>query len=55
MDPLVNLLRQRELAQQLVESAQAGAPLVDEAVELAELVLALDEWRRKGGFDPYLM
>ena len=27
--------------------------LADSGQRLAELVLALDEWRRKGGFDPY--
>lgn len=27
--------------------------MLDDAERLAELVVALDEWRRKGGFDPY--
>jgi hypothetical protein len=60
MDPNANLQRQREIAaeinaleaplaahgDQLVHIARLGA-------ELAELVQALDEWRRNGGFDPY--
>lgn len=46
MDPTANLNRQLELAKALVE---AGSP---EAAELAELVLALDEWLTRGGLRP---
>jgi hypothetical protein len=51
MDPIVNLRRQREIARQMLD----GDDYVDtgDAVELAELVIALDDWRLRGGFDPY--
>lgn len=51
MDPIANIARQRALADSILD----GDDYVDtgEACELAELVQALDEWRRKGGFDPY--
>lgn len=49
MDPIANLTAQRSLALSIV-----GNPSRDvQANELAELVLALDEWRTTGGFDPY--
>lgn len=51
MDPIANIQEQRELANMLL-SGEAH-DFVDTAVRLAELVLALDEWRRKGGYDPY--
>jgi hypothetical protein len=53
MDPEANLKEQRELAQALVDTAEDG--MQDHghsAVRLAELVLALDEWIKKGGFLP---
>jgi hypothetical protein len=55
MDPIANIAEQRALAREIIEAqddALGGADpeLVD---RLAELVLALDEWRRNGGFDPY--
>jgi nitroreductase len=57
MDPNENIKRQRELAAQLVANDQSVKgyynDLDDAATELAELVQALDEWRLKGGFDPY--
>jgi hypothetical protein len=64
MDPQANIKRQRELAANIIGRVDAGPhvgqseedhryQLDAEADELAELVLALDEWRRKGGFDPY--
>jgi hypothetical protein len=65
MDPKANIKRQREIAKEIIQIADATTragsytePLVatmeDAATELAELVIALDEWRLKGGFDPYL-
>ena len=63
MDPIANIERQRELAESILalegslEVRETGKPtraVWDLAEELAELVLALDGWRRKGGFDPYL-
>ena len=51
MDPNANLAEQIELAQMIVDGSVHDHR--DAADRLAELVLALDEWRRKGGFDPY--
>jgi hypothetical protein len=65
MDPIANLREQRELVAQIIalidENTRDDGTLVDDAIEeiaeaanrLAELVRALDEWRQKGGFDPY--
>lgn len=59
MDPNANITRQCELAQQIIDEQDIELPEIDvevmqnQAIELAELALALDEWRRKGGFDPY--
>jgi hypothetical protein len=50
MDPIANLLEQRALAHAAVEGNGISKT---EATRLAELVLALDEWRLNGGFDPY--
>jgi hypothetical protein len=52
MDPVANLQEQIRLAHDLLH----GVDLPDRyeiSNRLAELVLALDEWRRSGGFDPY--
>jgi len=49
MDPDANLSEQRRIAEQIVEN---GAIDADRAERLAELVLALDEWLKKGGFLP---
>ncbi len=60
MDPLANLAAQRRLAERIQHlSDREDYPerlgeVAAEAENLAELVLALDEWRKKGGFDPYL-
>lgn len=61
MDPNANIEEQRKIAARIREIDSAGDygydanPEIEQAaVDLAELVLALDEWRRKGGFDPYL-
>lgn len=55
MDPIVNINRQRELAAKLIalRDSENVRHLADLDDELAELVQALDEWQRKGGFDPY--
>lgn len=62
MDPNANIARQRELALSILalegslEIREPGKPrraVWHYADELAELVIALDEWRLKGGFDPY--
>lgn len=63
MDPFANLKEQREIAQQIVAHPRTIATHSDDpadhydavrsATRLAELVLALDEWRMDGGFDPY--
>lgn len=55
MDPHANLKQQRELARGLIASYSRPPHEVDgaDAAELAEHVLALDDWRLSGGFDPY--
>lgn len=61
MDPVANITEQRELAHDLAEYDGNLRDLPVSAIEeyhrdaarLAELVLALDEWRQRGGFDPY--
>lgn len=65
MDPIANIKRQHRIAEEIVslwsacdqdgQLAIADSDLAAEyANDLAELVLALDEWRKSGGFDPYL-
>jgi hypothetical protein len=51
MDPNANLERQLILAQRIVDSYNEDGLKVD-AEELADLVLALNEWIKKGGFLP---
>jgi hypothetical protein len=61
MDPAANLKEQRELAAKIIEdvdregewSREGLEETASDAERLAELVQALDEWRRNGGFDPY--
>lgn len=57
MDPKANLKEQIELAKQILEiedhCTNDTENVVDLGSRLAELVLALDEWQRKGGFSPY--
>ena len=63
MDPIANLKEQLEIAREIQTIWDAAAEgylgvtdrktVSDKADRLAELVIALDEWRRKGGFDPY--
>src|SRR3989442_490266 len=58
MDPEANVKQQREISQRIVQLEQGGGwddqQLIEEAANLAELVLALDEWRLGGGYDPYM-
>jgi hypothetical protein len=59
MDPIANIAGQRKVAAEIIRLVNHGDDdeVVTEietlATRLAELVQALDEWRRKGGFDPY--
>jgi len=59
MDPISNLKEQRELANTLINPTTSDSGFLDtsarieQAERLAELVIELDEWRLKGGFDPY--
>lgn len=57
MDPTANLEHQLRLARRLLDDcteSDMGVPIVDsaDAQELAEYVIDLDEWIRKGGFLP---
>lgn len=52
MDPIANIKEQRVLARHILEKA-TEADMHHVATTLAELVIDLDEWRSKGGFDPY--
>jgi hypothetical protein len=49
MDPDENRDTQRRLAERMLEAEE---PHPSDAVRLAELVLALDDWLRAGGFPP---
>jgi hypothetical protein len=62
MDPQANIERQRKLAAEIIALEEDWVPgddvdhdnlLASYAIELCELVVALDEWRRRGGYDPY--
>lgn len=56
MDPNANLTEQLALAAAFLRAADDDepdqSPDMDDARRLAELVLALDEWLRRGGFLP---
>jgi hypothetical protein len=57
MDPNENLKRQLELAQLVEDLSESGGVddagrVIEAAVELADLVRALDAWVRSGGFPP---
>lgn len=55
MDPDANLARQLELANLVIDpdlSHRVTGAFIDQAEELAELVLALHEWLARGGFKP---
>lgn len=59
MDPDANLKEQLELAHEIQELWDQDEEVPDteeiaiKGERLAELVLALHEWRKSGGFDPY--
>ena len=65
MDPRENLANQIHLAREITGKADAEAHddlladiaasenLAEMGAELAELVIAMHEWRASGGFDPY--
>lgn len=65
MDPEANIREQLEIARQLrellnppelvtpEEGSDTGLEVIALADRLSDLVIALDEWRRRGGFDPY--
>ncbi len=50
MDPNANLEEQRRTAWRLLNEEEEPSPV--DAMRLAELVLALDEWLFKGKFKP---
>lgn len=52
MDPNANLKRQLEIARLLTGEDTTHDAVEDDVKELGELVCALDEWIRKGGFLP---
>lgn len=53
MDPNANLNEQLELAKTINETLDGEKELnSDDAVRLAELVIALHEWITNGGFKP---
>lgn len=55
MDPTTNLRKQHELAHLIIKEIDTHdnpRDLTQHANELAELVIALDEWIKRGGFMP---
>ena len=52
MDPDANLAEQAKLARRILAADDAGDYADHDASRLAELVEALDEWIRRGGFLP---
>jgi hypothetical protein len=53
MDPTANLAEQLEIAREMQDLGDVDLPVSqDDAQRLAELVIALDEWVRSGGFLP---
>lgn len=63
MDPEENIRQQEAIANEIVQMEQGGRLPYDRTLMdtfsgraslLAELVLAGIEWRRKGGFDPFI-
>ena len=48
MDPKANIDEQVKLASLIIDSSNE-----QDAIDLAELVTALHNWRANGGFDPY--
>lgn len=53
MDPNANLYEQIKCATRIMQTLDVGEEIhSDDAYQLAELVVALDGWIRKGGFLP---
>ena len=53
MDPQANIEEQVRLARALLATADAGEDLDGgDALRLADIVLALVEWKSRQGFDP---
>lgn len=53
-DPVANIREQADVARRILwNMAQNLPPSRRDARKLAELVLGLDEWRKRGGHDPY--
>lgn len=52
MDPVANMLEQKALAEKILDDPQRLN--IADVLRLAELVEAQDQWRREGGFDPYV-
>lgn len=53
MDPNANLKEQLQLASRITEAYEHDQhPSALDVARLVELVLALDQWLRKGGFPP---
>lgn len=53
MDPAENLRQQREVAARIAAGGHFDDEVAALGERLADLVLRLDEWRVRGGFDPY--
>ncbi len=60
MDPEANLIEQLSVARAILERAEENEysrdrleAQAEDAERLAELVLALDGWMKKGGFSPW--
>lgn len=52
MDPNANLRAQLDLACEILAGRVKTTQIEDKATELAELVVALNDWIRNGGFLP---
>jgi hypothetical protein len=53
MDPNANLAEQLRIASRMIEAADTDRDIrVADPARLAELVIALDEWIKGGGFLP---
>lgn len=52
MDPNANLKAQREIVKKLLDGNTEQSLFIHYAVQLAELVQALDQWMSRGGFLP---
>jgi hypothetical protein len=53
MDPHANVVEATSLARGILERGGDHIDVIEAATRLAELVIALHEWRTNGGFDPY--